>query len=880
MTDNAATIRLLSNEQAHQPAVDPKVGLTSVEVRARQEKYGLNSIGDANTKSNAQILFDQFKSLLTLLLVAAAALSFAFSETEEAVAILVVIAINTAVGYWAEHKATRSMTALRLLGRTTTRVRRDGQVSEIAAEYLVPGDIVLLAAGDIVTADMQLLDTVGLQCDESLLTGESVPVNKIAFIGRAIDKAAPPETTVFKGTAVTRGGGTAIVTSTGRQTRLGEIATLTETAKGALSPLERRLQTLSEQLLIAVFAVIVALTVGGVLVGRDLMLMAKTGIALSVAAIPEGLPIVATLALARGMWKLAAKNALIERLSAVETLGSVNIIFADKTGTLTKNEMTVTNLHLAVDPDQNSLLSKNPEAARALRICGLCYSGQNPENLSDPMEAALLRAAKNSGLPPTVIEKTYPRIREEAFDPNVRMMATVHKTGDAYYIAVKGAPEAVIESAKKTASAQGDIAFDEENRQIWLAHTNQLARRGLRVLALAEKQQPNLDKPVLDNLTFLGLVGLEDPARPDAVQAVKAAQAAGVRVIMVTGDNAATAMNIAAAVGIVPDATARAVEGGDFVAAESLTEKSREKLLATNVFARMSPREKLELIDLHQLNGAVVAMTGDGVNDAPALKKADVGIAMGVRGTQVARQAAAMILRDDAFASIILAIQQGRVIFANIRKFVIYLLSCNLSEVLVVTLAIAANLPLPLLPLQILFLNLVTDVFPALALGFGEADKEILNRAPRPKYQGLLQPRHWRAIIAYAVLMTIPVMAAFVWALMNRSDDPQYATTVAFMCLALTQLWHVFNMRSRKAAFLDNQVARNPFVWAAILLCLLLLALALLWPPLSSVLGVVPLDATTWMVILFASLFPFVLAQIGKHIKIGTLPVPQKSGAV
>jgi len=847
-------------------SVDPKKGLDTEGVKERRAAYGPNTLGRAKIKSTTDIFIDQFKSLLTALLAGAAVLSFLFNDVAEGTAILVVIIFNASIGFWAESKAVKSMAALRKMGRAKTRVLRCGQIETIADEEIVPGDIVLLEAGDIVTADIRLLEAFNVQCDESLLTGESVPVDKTTEVAPRKTDIKNRKMLAYKGTAVTRGSFTGIVVATGKSTELGEIAILSDTATGSTSPLEYRLQVLSEQLLLAVLILMVLLTVAGIIAGRDVLLMAKTGIALAVAAIPEGLPIVATLALARGMWKLAARNALVERLSAVETLGSVNVIFTDKTGTLTENKMTAKILVPSDKAEANGLEESGPVSNRALKVCALCYSGRDPENLSDPMEQALVAAAASNGMNIRELEKAQPRIAEEAFDPNIRMMATTHATNGQYFYAVKGAPEAVIAAASSIALTDGDQPLTDESRQAWLQRTTDMAQKGLRILALAEKTGDSASAAPYDNITFLGLICLEDPARLDASPAVKAAHDAGIRVVMATGDNAATASSIAADVGIVGSGSAATCEGDKLTALENISPKERDHLLSVNIYARLSPRQKLDLIELHQGNGAVVAMTGDGVNDAPALKKADVGIAMGVRGTEVAKEAADIILKDDAFASIVIAIQQGRIIFDNIRKFVIYLLSCNLSEVLVVTLCIVAGLPLPLLPLQILFLNLVTDVFPALALGFGKGDKEILNRVPRAKTEGLLQKRHWQAIISYSFMMTISVVAAFIWATALPEKPESYANTVAFLTLALGQLWHVFNMRSRNASILNNQITSNPFVWSALLFCGVILTFTILWQPLADVLHITPLDRNGWLVVIGASLLPLIIGQTAKVI--------------
>lgn len=855
---------LTANEVTEIFSVDPDQGLTSEEVQKRRLIYGPNKLETSPGKSVLKILFDQSKSLLIILLYIATALSFIFDEYAEGVAIVVVIIINISIGYWAESKALKSMAALRKMGRSTTKVRRNNKQIIIADEDIVPGDIILLEAGDIVTADIRLLKDGNLQCNESLLTGEAVAVDKNTDIVEENTPLHNRKNMAFKGTTITRGSSIGVAVATAKETELGEISTLTREATAAVSPLEKRLEKLSEQLLISVLIISVLVIGAGILGGRDVLLMVKTGIALAVAAIPEGLPIVATLALARGMWKLAKQNALIERLSAVETLGSVNVIFTDKTGTLTENEMTVTFLNIAQSPDINSLISPNEAGKRALRVGALCYSGASPEHLNDPMERAIVKSAIDAGLAPMEFEKEFPRLKEDAFDPDIRMMATVHYDKDKYIYMVKGAPEAVLEAASHIAHKNGDIELSAEEKKLWLSQTEKLANDGLRVLALAEKTSAFADEHPYEGLIFLGLVGLKDPPRKDAKEAVRAAHEAGIRVIMVTGDNPATAANIAHAVGINDNLNKNVVEGYRLDKPEELDQNAIQTIMASNIFARMSPRQKLNLISLYQQEGAVVAMTGDGVNDAPALKKADVGIAMGERGTEVAKEAAEMILKDDSFASIVVAIQQGRIIYANIRKFVIYLLSCNLSEVLVVMFCMLAGLPLPLLPLQILFLNLITDVFPALALGFGKGDKDILQRPPRLKSEGILAKRHWQAILYFAVIMTGVVVAAFYWALNQPGKDVYYPETIAFLTLAFSQLWHVFNMRSRKASFINNQVTGNPYVWAALVFCIFLIIFAMMWQPLANVLHISSLDVMGWMVVLIASFLPLVISQFIK----------------
>jgi Ca2+-transporting ATPase len=587
----------------------------------------------------------------------------------------------------------------------------------------------------------------------------------------------------------------------------------------------------------------------GILAGREVLLMLEMGIALAVATIPEGLPIVATLTLARGMWRLARQNALINRLSAVEALGATGVIFADKTGTLTENRMTLVRVVLA---DREVELPAPPDAPLidALGIAVLCNNASLPEGgtpSGDPLEIALLEGGARAGLRRAALLEERPEVREESFDAAVRMMATVHRDGDAFLYAVKGAPEAVAAACRGGARA-------------WLAPNERLAAQGMRVLAVARKRAARPDEPAYEGLELVALLALQDPARADARPAVEACRRAGIRVVMVTGDHAATALSIARAVGLAGE-DARVVQGRDLRPPAELGPGERQALLGVPVFARAAPEQKLDLIALHQHAGSVVAMTGDGVNDAPALRKADIGIAMGLRGTDVAREAADMVLRDDSFASIVAAIRQGRIIFGNVRKFVFYLLSCNASEVLLVAGATAAEASLPILPLQILFLNLVTDVFPALALAMGEGEGAVMERPPRDPKEPVLTGRHWAGIAAYGAVMTVCALGAHACAFAGLGYGGDRAITVAFLTLAFAQVLHVFNVRDRGSRLLRNEIVRNAWVWGAVALCTVLLLAAVYVPPLSRVLGLPPPDGRGWVVVLLASALTWVAGQ-------------------
>ncbi len=803
-------------------------GLAPDEAAARLLRHGPNALAEVRPKSAWTILLRQLKSVIMALLAAAAAVSLAFGETVDAVAIVAVLAINVAIGFFSELRATRSMEALRKLGSVMARVRRGGTAREVPAKDLVPGDILVLEGGDVVSADLRILEASRLQADESTLTGESAPVGK-GTEPLPLDTPLVERTNMlFRGTAVVRGSGEGIVVATGMATELGRIALLVEQAEDEVTPLEKRLEALGRKLVYATLVIAVLTTAVGILAGRDAFLMVEMGIALAVAAIPEGLPIVATIALARGMWRLARRNALVNRLSAVEALGATNVVMTDKTGTLTENRMTLSRVALPLR-DIDLPAPPEPPLIAALEIAVLCNNAALPAS-GDPLELALLEGGRKLGLSRGALLERLPEVREEAFDATLRMMATVHRDGDRFLYAVKGAPEAVVHAC---GSPPG-----------WLERNEALAREGTRVLAVARKRGGAGDQPPYEGLEMLGLLGLSDPPRADAREAVEACRRAGISVVMVTGDHAATAGAIARAVGM---------EEGRVVLGRDLGALTRRELLEVRVFARVAPEQKLDLVRAHQEEGSVVAMTGDGVNDAPALKKADIGIAMGLRGTDVAREAADVVLKDDAFSSIVAAIRQGRIIFGNVRKFVFYLLSCNASEILLVAGATVAESALPILPLQILFLNLVTDVFPALALALGEGEGAVMERPPRDPREPVLAGRHWLGIAAYGGVMTACALGAHACSVLGLGYGDARAVTVAFLTLAFAQVVHVFNMRDRGTPFFRNEITRSPWVWGAVGLCFVLLLAAVYVDPLSRVLRLPPPDGRGWLVILLAS---------------------------
>lgn len=880
----------LSVQEALAPLeVDSNQGLTEAQAQQRRQQYGPNRLQEAKTRSAGEILVEQFKSLIIGLLAVAAVASFSFSQWIEGIAILVAIVVNTVIGFLTEFQALRSMKALQELSSVTTKVRRSGQIQEIPAEDLVPGDISVLESGDIVAADLRLLQASKLQVNESSLTGESLPVDKTLDPLESQTPLADRTNMLFKGTPISRGSGEGLVVATGMKTELGRISELTEQAGAEeQTPLEQRLNQLGRRLIWITLAVVFLVAVSGILAGKDIFLMVETAIALAVAAVPEGLPIVATVALARGMWRMARRNALINRLSAVETLGSTSVICTDKTGTLTENQMTVTQIVLEsgavalsgeglepkgefrqnnqkLKPLENQLLREALEVGVLCNNAALQPQGSNESRvIGDPMEVALLIAGAKAGLRREQLLQQIPEVREDAFDPDLKMMATVHQTDQQYRVVVKGAPESVLKVCSHRQAATGIEAMGNSERVAWQEQINQLAAEGLRILALAQKMVPIAEVDPYTDLTFLGIVGLLDPPRQSVRPALKECQEAGIRVIMVTGDQAVTARNIGVAVGLTTDEEAVVVQGQELKSPEELSKEDRRRILQASILARVSPEQKLNLITLHQQTQAIVAMTGDGVNDAPALKKADIGVAMGQRGTQVAKEAADMVLQDDAFSTIVAAVEQGRAIFNNIRKFTLYLLSGNVGEIIVIGLASLLNAPLPLLPLQILYINVVNDAFPALALGLGEGSPALMQQPPRDPQESVLTRRHWWAIAAYGILIAVALLGAFALGLSWLGMSPTEATTITFLTLGFTRLWHVFNMREQGSGLFRNEISENPYIWGALVICSGLLLIAVYLPGLSTVLSTVNPGMNGWIVVAGMSLMPLVVGQAVK----------------
>ncbi len=865
-----------SEEVLHRLDTNSAQGLSREEVLKRQEQYGLNELQEETTPRLFLILVNQFKSIVILILVAAAAIAFLTARWPEGLALLAVTLINAAIGFISEYKAVRSMEALRRLGQHKTSVRRQGEEREIAASELVPGDIVLLGNEDLVPADMRLLGTKGARVNEAALTGESMPVNKSPD---KVDAEAPlheRSCMLYKGTSINEGEVEGVVTATGISTELGRISQLTAEAKKKAPPLQKRLDQLGRRL--AWITLTIAAIVGGagLAVGRDTVLMIETAIALGIAAIPEGLPIVATIALARGMWLMARHNALVNRLTAVETLGATSVILTDKTGTLTENKMAVRELvtplesmSLGEQPEQPFDQQKKSSILRLLKIGALCSNARPDDEgryTGDPTEVALLEAAVQQGVQWRELAEELDEVHEVPFDSETMMMATFHQKGNReghglpYYVAVKGAPDQVLLACDRMLTENGSATLSDELHRQWRKKVDDLAAKGLRLLAFADKEVADVTENAYEKLCFVGLAAMEDPPRSDVREAIEQCQAAGIRVVMVTGDRADTGSAIGEKVGL--NVNGKVFHGENLKNIKNFSAEERKRIQDASVFARVTPEQKFNLIKLYQDSGQIIAMTGDGVNDAPALKQADIGIAMGQRGTDAAKQVADMVLRDDNFATIVAAVREGRIIFANIRKSVMFMLCTNIAEVLAVALASLAQLPIPLHPLQILYLNVLTDVFPALALGVGHGSSDVMKRLPREPGEAVLTAHHWRSIGLWSIVIGTIVLAALTIGLAYLGFDEQQAVTISFLTLAFAKLWFVFNLRDRGTPVWRNDVTANPWIWLSWAICIVLLMLAVYWTPLAALLQTVSPGAEGWYLVLCLSLVPVALGTI------------------
>ncbi len=838
-------------------------GLTEAEARTRLEAVGPNRIETGERVSALRVLLDQFASLVVLLLLAAAVVAFAFGDLLEALAIGCVLALNTSIGFAVELRARRAMDALLRLDTPSARVLRDGELRTVSAAELVPGDVVDVEEGDSVPADARLLESAELRVVEASLTGESLPVHKdVHALSDEATVLAERSPMLFAGTTVVGGRARAVVVRTGRETEIGRVGELVATIEPGRTPLEERLDALGRRLVWGTLAVAVAVTGLGVLRGAPIGLMIETGLALAIAAVPEGLPAVATIALAVGLRRMARRNALVRRLVAVGALGATTVVCTDKTGTLTGGEMTVVEIANAervvevegtgfepvggfsengrpVDPDATPWLNGLLEAAELTSRARFVDDGPP---LGDPTDAALSVLARKGGILPEELRDRLPEVEEIPFSSARRASATVHEAPEGLRLLVKGAPSVLLDRSE----------LSSEARRGFMTQNDAMASRGLRVIALARGRA---EEP--DRLTMLGLAGILDPPAPGVTETIGALRGAGIRTVVITGDQRATAEAVAREIGASATDDLE-LDGADLGAMDDTAlERTIDRV---GVFARVSPEDKLRVVSALQSRGQIVAMIGDGVNDAAALKKADIGVAMGGRGTDVAKGTAAIVLTDDRFRTIGSAVEEGRVVYDNIRKFVFYLFSCNVAEVLVILGAGVLGMPVPLLPLQILWLNLVTDTFPALALALEPAEPDVMTRPPRPPGAAILSAPFLRAIGFYSSLITGATLVAY--ALTLRGPAPERAATVAFMTLALAQLFHLGNARSRAPVLRPARAFANRWALASVPLVIALQLAAVHVGPIADVLGTVPLDRASWLLALGLAAAPAVVGQL------------------
>ncbi|WP_273565710.1 cation-translocating P-type ATPase [Maribacter halichondriae] len=854
-------------------------GLTETLAKEHRQTFGENQVPEHEPKNRIHVLQDQLADPIIYILIAAALLAFLFRDWLEGTAIVIVILISVAIGFFMELQAIRSLEALRKMGQAMTSVIRSGKTMRIKASELVPGDIMLLEDGDVISADARLAEVDNLTVKESALTGESVSVTKQIGTLPTDTPITHRKNMVFKGTTVMTGFGKAIVTATGKNTELGHIQQMGIDAQKEATPLEKKLNQLSKWLIWLTLLLAVLIVISGYLRGKDLVIMIETGVALAVAAIPEGLPIVATIALARGMLRLSKMQVIIKKMEAVETLGATDIICTDKTGTLTEDKMEVHTMvfegglvtdipHKNKDEFENS--KKNGTFNTMLLACILCSNVKSTSVRmhGDSMEVALMHFAKLVGYNPESIRTEYPEILELPFDASRKLMATAHQSAEGFHVFVKGAFETVFVHCDTIIKDDKTVPFN--NAEKWHRQVHKLASQGLRTLAFAHKitkREPTLDT-LLSDLTFIGIIGCIDPARNDVKATIDIYKKAGIKVVMITGDHPGTSQKIAEEIGLLlPEAVKGMVlQGKNLKNIQEVDENLTEKLLNATVYARTTPEQKLDLIRFYQKNNHVVGMIGDGINDVPALRKADIGIAMGIRGTGAAREAADVILKNDKFTAIELAIHQGRVVFQNIRQFVVYLLSCNLAEILSVGIAALLNLPSPLLPLQILFLNLVTDTFPALALGLGKGPKDIMVQPPRNAKEPIMTRTDWKSTILYGICITTAVLGVVVYADVILKLDSVAINNMAFYTLVFAQLLNVFNMPKQTESFLKNEVTTNIWVWCALILSLAIAVGAYLITPVAKALALKTLSFEQWGLTALFALGALLLAQLLKRL--------------
>ena len=867
-------------------------GLTSNEVNLRLEKYGTNDLKEENKKSFFSKIVAQFSDFLILILIAAAIISVFVGEAQDAMVILAIVIVNAFLGIYQEGRAEKALDALKKMSSPNAKVVRNGSIEVVPANTLVPGDIVALDAGDIIPADLRLMESSNLKIEEASLTGESVPVEKNSnSIFDEEVSLGDRHNMAFMSTAVTYGRGKGIVVGTGHDTEIGKIATMIQSFEDETTPLQKQLNNLGKVLGLATIFICIAVFVIGLLQGREALEMLMVSISLAVAAIPEGLPAIVTIVLAIGMNKMVKRHAIVKKLLAVETLGSTTVICSDKTGTLTQNEMTVVKVFTdgtiiditggGYEPSgefrvdgSNIKIEEIGDLQTLLSISALANDAslENADGIfrviGDPTEGALVTLAGKANIDKDNINKEFPRIEEIPFDSDRKMMTTFHQNYIPGKIVsfTKGAPDIIINRCSRI-SIDGKVTdFSQNIKNQVLEVNSNFSKDALRVLAFAYKEYnelPNNISPDLNevDMTFVGLVGMIDPARPEAKDAIAKCKEAGIKTVMITGDYKETAFAIAKELGMA-DTIDEAMMGEELNKISD--EELREVVKDIKVYARVSPEHKVRIVSALKANGEITAMTGDGVNDALALKRADIGVSMGITGTDVAKNTAELILTDDNFASIVSAVEEGRIIYSNIKKFVFFLLSCNIGEIFLVFTSILFNLPVPLLPIQLLWLNLVTDSFPALALGVEKGDPDIMKLSPRNPKEPILNKSMLVGIILQSIAVGGASLLAYKWGLSAYAGDIDKARTITFTALITAELLRAYSSRSQRYTLFKIGFFTNRTLVYGTLFSFVLLLGVLYIPFMQPIFNTFSLGVKDWMAILEYAFIPLIVGELSK----------------
>lgn len=874
---------LSASETAEDLQVDLSTGLSGKEATERSQKYGQNRLEGGKEKSILAMALDQLKDFLVLILIVAAVISILLGEELEGIVILAIVVLNTFLGVYQENKASNALKALKEMASPHAKALRDGQVVEIASHEVVPGDVVILEAGDYIPADLRLVESINLKIDEAALTGESVPVEKDA-------KAVLPEdaglgdriNSAYMGTVITYGRGKGVITDIGMKTQMGNIAGMLNSSSDEATPLQKKLDSLGKLLGIVCLSICGIIFLLGLLRGMELFDIFMTSVSLAVAAIPEGLTVVVTVVLAMGMQRMVKCNAIIKRLSAVETLGSTTVICSDKTGTLTQNKMTIQRIYdgkelydvsgTGYSPAGDILDAsgnKRADAVQKILECVLLcndaiYDPEKESIVGDPTEGAMVVLSHKAGMVKDQWEKKYPRLQEIPFDSDRKLMSTFHNINDKTVMYTKGAPDELLRRCISI-DLNGTVEeLSEEKRQEILAANQGFAEDALRVIGAAYKQveQVDISFEAENDLIFVGLVGMIDPPREEAKDAINVCKKAGIQVKMITGDHKITATAIGRQLGIVEEG-AVAVEGREI--SEMDDEQLRERVRTVNVFARVSPEHKVRLVDAVRANGDIAAMTGDGVNDAPSLKHADIGVAMGITGTDVSKEAADMILTDDNFASIVRAVAEGRTIYSNIRKVVGFLLSCNIGEILVIFIAMLAGMPVPLVAIQLLSINLITDAFPAFALGMEKEEPGVMDRHPRDPSEPIVDKKMAIAVGIQSIALAIGTLGAFSYGYFAH-QDLDVARTACFLTLVLGELLRAYSSRSEKVSIFKMRIFENSYLNKCVIASLAFLLASIYIPVLNPIFGTVTLTFDEIIVSLVLAMVPMLGGELAKKI--------------